>query len=214
MHSRWKVGIAVALTVSCSGSPQRSDKPTVAQRPIGNQAAALAWCDQDYGHVPCAFTAFGGCAEKVGKGRTIIDDDFGPTTCPAGTPPPFMTKQQPVCGRRATETVIAKKSQFTYEASCNQRETTWANVAHEHRTCASDADCVVVPFNAQCDTFPLAKSAATRNEYAQGPCGNPAQGFCAGQLPAAKCVAGCCNLDRAIDRWGTLPVEYPKLALP
>jgi len=110
--------------------------------------------------------------------------------------------------------VIAKKSSFTYEASCNQRETTWANVPHEHRICASDSDCVVVVYNAQCDLFPLAKSAATRKEYAQGPCGNPAQGMCAGAMPGAKCVEGCCNLSRAIDRWGTREVAYPKLAEP
>jgi len=114
-----------------------------------------------------------------------------------------------ICGRRANEKVIARKSDHGYDASCDTRQTTWANVPHEHRTCSTDADCVVVLFNANCDQLPLAKSAASRNEYSEGPCSNPAQGMCAGAVPAAKCASGCCNL-AGLDRWGTIDVAYPK----
>jgi hypothetical protein len=230
--SGWGVTVAVVVVVSCSGTSPRSSTQTSSlvtadasfeEPPVVSVAAAvpsepppasLAWCDANYSIVPCAFTAFGTCATKVGKGRTIIDDDFAPTACPGGAPPAFMTKQAPVCGRRATQKVIAKKSQYTYEATCNQRETTWANVPHEHRTCAVDADCVVAAHNANCDLFPLAKTAANRKDYAQGPCGNPAQGMCAGAMPDVKCIAGCCNLSRASDRWGTREVAYPQLEVP
>ena len=223
------MSIVVALGVSCSGSSPRSSTATnpvvsrdasVAEPSASTDSseadrepseAPLAWCDATYSVVPCAFTAFGACATKVGKGRTIIDEDFAPATCPNGSPPTFMTQQAPVCGRRASEKVIAKKSLFTYDANCSERETTWANVPHEHRVCASDADCTVALHNANCDVIPLAKSAANRKEYAAGPCGNPAQGMCAGAVPTAKCVAGCCNLPRAMDRWGTHAVEYPRL---
>jgi hypothetical protein len=215
----WSVAV-VGLVVSCSGTPPRSSTQTssvvredAAVSVVAADAASLAWCDESYAVVPCAFTAFGSCATKVGKGRAIIDDDFEPTACPSGAPPAFMTKPA-ICGRRAIEKVVAKTSQFTYDATCNQRETTWANVPHNDRVCASDADCVVALHNANCDAFPLAKSAATRKEYAQGPCGNPAQGMCAGAVPAAKCVAGCCNLSRAMERWGTRAVEFPKLEVP
>src|SRR5262245_5915735 len=144
------------------------------------------------------------------------------TSC-SGTPQPSQPRPSapagsaaavhaPVCGRRSTEQVIAQTSPFTYDASCNQRETTWANVPHEHRTCTSDADCVVVLHNANCDAFPLAKSAEKHPDYARGPCGNPAQGFCAGASHAAKCIEGCCNLTREMDRWGTREVAYPDRA--
>ncbi len=114
-----------------------------------------------------------------------------------------------VCGRRAHDKIVARKSTYTYEATCDQRQTTWANVPHEHRACSTDADCVAVLRNANCDVFPLAKSAENLPEYAQGPCVAPTQGFCAGDPPTATCVAGCCNLT-GMYPWGAIEVAYPR----
>lgn len=77
---------------------------------------------------------------------------------------------------------------------CDAALTTWSNVPHVDRTCASDADCVVVA--GDCFADALNRGAKAKAKYTQLPCANPASGACAPWVAAARCRQGCCSAER------------------
>ncbi|HVU03680.1 MAG TPA: hypothetical protein VHE30_18100 [Polyangiaceae bacterium] len=108
--------------------------------------------------------------------------------------PPSADPSRPTaaCGRLPNEPVHAERWPYGKDAACDRAATVWANVPHEDRACRTDEDCTVVSGDGNCINLAIAKRAASRPEYAQTPCGNPASGACPGGRATARCQAGCC----------------------
>lgn len=174
--------------------------------------ASEPWCNEKYDVFPCIFTAYGNCwlREKT-PGDPASPYTF--TYCPPGSPPSFMTKPR-ACGRRSTEPIVKRTVTYVQEPDrnrCSGIATKWANVAHEERSCTTDADCALV--SRGCFLAGLTKTAAALPKYADQPCGNPAAGMCAPQNEQVHCTAGCCILT-GMSPFGTTDAAYPKVTPP
>ena len=98
------------------------------------------------------------------------------------------------CGRAEGSPVVRQKWAHGASDLCDAAQTTWSNVVHQDRTCASDADCVVV--TGSCFVDALNRAARAKPKYAQLPCTNPAAGECLPWDADARCKAGCCTAER------------------
>ncbi|MBI4699926.1 MAG: hypothetical protein HY744_01965 [Deltaproteobacteria bacterium] len=130
-----------------------------------------------------------------GPGPAPPPEPFAPAPTPFASPPPPPGGR--ACGRLPHEPVRPLRWEWSGTnlgpASCDQAETVWGNVPHEHRACQADADCVVVSGNGGCFNAALTRAAASLPDYQQLPCGNPAAGACAAAPRRAVCAAGCCE---------------------
>lgn len=98
------------------------------------------------------------------------------------------------CGRAEGSPVVRQTWTHGRSDLCDAALTTWFNVPHADRACASDADCVVVA--GTCFVDALNRAAKAKAKYGQLPCADPAGGACVPWDAAARCSAGCCSAER------------------
>lgn len=125
-----------------------------------------------------------------------------PAPAPATPVPPPSSADAALrgqrCGRAEGSPVVRQTWRHGRSNLCDAALTTWSNVPHADRACATDADCVLVA--GSCFVDALNRAARAKVKYGQLPCVDPVTpadaGPCVPWDADARCRAGCCSAER------------------